>query len=321
MINALFQNSLAVKIIINTLFVSIPEELYGVMFTLIMIGEFEYWKEAECKRLINRFDYVRVFLPTITGALLSNILINTGLNHGFFQFLSPIVTFIIIVFTNDIFGDASTVKWLMKAFVFYLIGFLSIGISEFSYLPIVLYSTGLTMPEIRENLYLYFLLSLPARFLQYTLLSCMISRRRTLLKGRLVKNLLAHPVLIVIFTFLVLTNILFLWFMYRSIIFERKLLNIPVLYQFFTTIGIVSFPMVNISSFLWGFYLLKNKETVDKKVASEKLHILLKDIESYTNNEKYDNIRWKLNEVSMGIEEVAEKLYKDDGLEKMNKSK
>lgn len=311
MIDALFQNSLVAKIILNTLFVSIPEELYAVMFTLILVGEFEYWKEPECKRLINRFDYVRVFLPTVTGALISNIMINTGLNHGLIQFISPIITFIIIVITNDIFGDASAMKWMVKALITFLIAFLSIGILEFAYVPFVLYGTGLTMDEIRNNLFLYFILSLPSRLIQFTLLAYLISRKRTLLRGRFIKNILSNSIVAVIFSVFVFINILFLQMTCKAIIFDKVLISISHLSQMLIITGVVMFPILNISGFLWGVYLLKNKENIDKKNASEKLYRLLKDMELYVNNQKYDNIRWKFNEFGMGIEEIAKTLYKE----------
>lgn len=315
MIDVLFQNSVAAKIIINSLFVSVPEELYLVMFTLIMVGEFEYWKEPECKRLINRFDYVRVFLPTIVGALLSNILINTGLNTGLFQLVTPLLIYILIVITNDIFGDASAVKWIVKSFIFYMIGFLSIGIFELLYIPLILYGTGMTISQFDNSFLLYFLLSLPSRFLQYSLLLYLISRRRTLLKGRLIKNILSNRVLLVIFSLLVFSNILFLWFMYKSIVFDKVLISVPRLNQAFIIMCTVIFPMVNISGLLWSSYLLKNKEIRDKKNASEKLYKLLENIELYTNNENYDNIRWKLNEIGVDIEAVAKTLYKESETE------
>ncbi len=315
MIDVLFQNGIPAKLIINTLFVSIPEELYLVMFTLIMVGEFEYWKEAECKRLINRFDYVRVFLPTFAGAIISNILINTGLDYSFYRFLSPAIMYILIVFTNDIFGDASAIKWMIKAFIFFLIGFLSIGITEFAYIPFILSCTGLTMSDIRNNLLIYFMTSIPSRLLQYTLLSYLVSRKRTLLKGHLIKNILTNPLLTVIFSLLVLANILFLQMFGSAIMFEEMLISISDFSQMLIITGLVIFPILNISGFLWGVYFLKDKEIKDKKIASEKLNKLLKEIEIYTNNEKYDNIRWKLNEIGVGIEDISKALYKESETE------
>jgi hypothetical protein len=35
---------------------------------------------------------------------------------------------------------------------------------------------------------------------------------------------------------------------------------------------------------------------------------IIDDIKIYADNEKYDNISWKLNEISMGIERASERL-------------
>lgn len=310
MFDTLFQHDIFHMILMNTLLVSIPEELFLVMFTLISVGEFEYWKEPECKRLINRFDYVRVFLPTIVTALLSNILRYIGLDSGFYQFIPPIVLYIIIVLTNDIFGDASVLKWMAKAFIFFIIGFLIIGLSEFAYVPFVLYGASLTISEINNNFPLYFMLSLPARLLQYSLLLYFVSRKRTLLKGNLLKPILSTPILSVIFSLVVLFDILFLEMMVKAIVFDEMLVTTLSASLIFILIGIVLFPIINISGLLWGFYLLKDKDTCEKKIATEKLHTLLNKIQSYTCDGNYDNIRWKLNELGMGIEEIADSLYK-----------
>ncbi|MDF2986586.1 MAG: hypothetical protein K0R50_2096 [Eubacterium sp.] len=200
---------------------------------------------------------------------------------------------------------------MLKAFLFYLIGYLSVGISEFAYVPFILSCTGLTMSDIRDNLLIYFLTSLPSRLLQITLIAYLVSRKRTLLKGQLIKNILSNPVLTVIFSLLVFANILFLQMLGTAIMFDKVLISISRISQMFIITGVIMFPIINISGFLWGFYILKNREINDKKNASEKLYKLLKDIELYTNNEKYDNIRWKLNEIGVDIEEVAKALYKE----------
>ncbi len=316
MCDILIQHSILQKVVIKTLLVSIPEELFLVMFTLIIVGEFEYWQEPECKRLINRFDYVRVFLPTLVGALLSNILRSIGLNYGFYQFITPIVIYILIVLTNDVFGDAYAIKWIIKAFISFMVGFLFIGISEFIYAPFIIYGTNLTMAKIQSSLLLYFMTSLPPRFLQYFLLCYLVSKKRTFLKGQLLRNILSSPVLSVIFSILVLINILFLWLMYKIIVFDRVLISVSPFYQVFIIISVILFPMLNLSGLIWSSYLLKSKETKDKKSASEQLHSLLRELELYTFNGKYSNIRWKLNKISTDIEEVANNLYKEKEIRK-----
>lgn len=317
MLDTLLQLDVLQKILMNTLLVSIPEEFYLVMFTLILVGEFDYWKEDECKRLINKFDYVRVFLPTIISALLSNILRYTDLNSSIYQLMLAIILYIIIVLTNDIFGDASALKWMAKAFIFYLIGHLTLGLSELVYTPFVLYGANITMEEINNNILLNFLLSLPSRLLLYSVLLYFVSNKRTLLKGRLLKPIISNRILTIIFSALVLFNIIFLWMMYKAIVYDNLLVNTSHFSQILIVLGVVFFPISNVLGLLWGFYYLKDKEINNNKIANEKLHILLKEIELFSNNDNYGNIKWKLNEIGMGIEEVADIIYKENGTVKI----
>ena len=148
--------------------------------------------------------------------------------------------------SNDIFGDARAIKWMLTAFIFYIMGFLSIGITEFIYLPFVLYGTGLTMDDIRNNLLIYFMTSLPARFLQLSLITYLISRKRTLVKGWLIKAILSSPVVAVILCLLVLANILSLQMFGSAIILDKLLISIPRISQIFIITGVVLFPMLNI---------------------------------------------------------------------------
>ena len=317
MVESFIQCSAFKQTILKTVFVSIPEEFFLVMFTLILVGEFDYWKEAECKRLINRFDYVRVFLPTITGALLSEILRYMGYRSGIFQFIPFIIMYILIALTNDIVSDANSLRWMAKTFIFLMSGILIIGISEFLYTPFVLHKANLSLAEVNDSFLLYFLLSLPMRLIQFSILLYFVCKKRTLLKGKLLKPILSNPVLAVIFGLILFLNILFLELVYKAIVVNgmfvvnsHELLTIVL-------IGIVLFPMINISGTLWGFYHMKNKDTSEKKIASDKLHILQKEIELYSNSGSYDNIVWKFNEIGIDIEKIADSLYKENNTDKL----
>ena len=97
-----------------------------------------------------------------------------------------------------------------------------------------------------------------------------------------------------------------------AIVVDKVLISISRLSQILIITGVTMFPFLNIFGFLWVFYLLKNREIKDKKNAFDRLQILLKDIELYTNTGEYKNIKWKLTEISMGIEDVSKTLYKEN---------
>lgn len=312
MFDSFIQYSAFQEILMKTVLISIPEEFFFVMFTLIFLGEFDYWKEAECKRLINRFDYVRVFVPTITGALISEILGYMGLKSSLVQFIPIITIYALLVATNDITSDAAPLKWMAKAFMFLMLAILIVGISEFIYIPFVLYGTGLTLSEVDNNFPLYFILSLPTRVVQYFILLYFVCKKRTLLKGKLIKSILSMPKLTVIFSFLLLINIVFLEMMVKAIAFDGMLVAMSHTSLTFVLIGVVLFSMLNISGIFWGFYHLKERDIWDKKIASDKLRSLQKKVELYTNNGNNDNIIWKFNEIGMDIERIADSLYTEN---------
>ncbi len=310
MIEHLLQFEVLHKILINTLLVSIPEELFWVMFTLVAMGEFEYWREEECKKLLNEWDYVRVFVPVISVALISNILRYSGLDFGFISFIPLIIMYVTIVLTGDILNDAKAVRWMGRAFVFMMLGYIIMGISEITYVPFILYGTGKTINEINQNLLLNFLLTLPSRAIQYTILIYFIAKKRTLLKGNVFNHIFSSTLLTVSITILTVFDFFVLFFAVKIIVYERVLIDMPLVSQIISTSMIVLFPIVNLCGLIWCVYYVENRAAESKKQASEKLEELREEIKAYTNNANYDNIMWKLNEIGAGIEEVSANLYK-----------
>ncbi|PYG87042.1 hypothetical protein LY28_02425 [Ruminiclostridium sufflavum DSM 19573] len=316
MFSNLFTYDGIAKILIDTLLISVPEVFFWVMFTLTLVGEFEYWKEPECKRLINKFDYVRVFLPTIVVALLINIMDYMGLNMYISQLISISVFYIIVVLTNDVFGDASALKWMAKAFVFMVLGFFIIQILKNIYIPYVLYMANLSVKEVNGSFLLSFILTLPVRLLQYSLLLYFVIRKRTFLKGRWLKPILSSPLLTALLFSIIVFNILFLQIVYKTVISVETLKELSSTSIVVLLIGVVLSPIINIMAFLIGCYYLKDKEIKDKVSEAEKLHNLSENIRVYINHGNYDNIRWKLNGVKIEVEDIADSIYKDDEKDK-----
>ncbi len=311
MLESILQLDTMEKILFNTLFVSIPEEIYWVMFTLILVGEFDYWKDPECKKLFHRYDYGRILIPAISVALLSNIFRYTGFNSGLSSLITFIILYIAIVLTNDIFGDSSALKWMGKIFIFLILGIITIGITELLYVPLILYGTDLTMKTINNDMLLNFLISLPSRFIQYSLLLYLIVKKRTSLKGNIFKHIIARPTLLALTSLFVTLNLLFLWIMNKLIMFEKILIDFSYTMQMLIIIGIIIFPIINISTFVWSIYYIKNREVKNKRIIKERLQEILNKLDYHTYKEDWSNTKWKLNEIGMGIEEIATDLYTD----------
>lgn len=313
MLETLLQWETLQKVVLNTLLVSIPEEFFLVMFTLVLMGEFDYWKHDEYNKVFYKWDYIRVFVPTIVGALSSNVLRYLGFDFGFYSFLPILIFFILIIFTNDIFGDASALKWIGKAFVFLILGFIVVLISEFTYIPVILYSSGLNLTDINDNILLNFFVSIPSRVTQYVILFSLIIKKRALLKVNFVKPIFENRTLTII-TFLTLVlHFTFFIIMMKIISYDKVLIDLPIGLSLVVILSVCISPIINIACLIWGIYFMKNNEATRQKQIHVKLGNILTEIKSYTNNEKYDNIKWKLNQINLEIESLAENLQEKGG--------
>jgi hypothetical protein len=306
MVDAILLNAdIIYKVILNTLFVSIPEEIYLVMLTLILIGEFDYWKEDECKKIINKWDYSRILIPSVIVALLLNIFKYAGNDSIISSSICFFVFFILIAITNDILNDARPFKWLAKAFIFLVVGQISIGLTEIIYVPFVLNATGRTLTEINNNILLNFLISLPSRLIQYTFLAILVNRKRKRDKGSFFTYLVSNQVLLLLLAVMVIFDLLFLIVMYYVIIVKGALTGTPFIIEFLTIICVTMLPLLNISAMMWASFYVKNQEMNEKKNTLGMLNEVLGSLDKYSKEESYENIPWKLNEIGIAIDEIA----------------
>jgi hypothetical protein len=293
------------KIILNTVLVSIPEEIYLVMLTLILIGEFDYWKEEECRKIINKWDYSRILIPSVITALLLNILQYTNNETFLTSTFCLLIFYGLIAITNDILNDARPLKWLAKAFVFLIAGQISLGLTEIIYVPFVLNATGKTVAEINNNILLNFLFSLPSRLIQYSIIAIMVNRKRKRGKGSFLTYLVSNQVLLFILTVIAVFDLFFLIVMYNAVVVNNSLAGTSHIMQFVTIICITMLPMLNISAMLWAAFYVKNQEMNGKKSTLDRLDKILKTLDDYSKEEKHGDITWKLNELGIAVEEIA----------------
>lgn len=309
MFQALFQWDTAQKILLNTVFVSIPEELYIVMFTLILMGEFDYWKDEHCTKLFDRWDYVRVFVPVIGSALISNILRYTGADDGIITLGTLLSIFVLMLVTGDLWGDAKVFKWIGKAFIYLLLATISVAVFELMYMPFIIYGMGTTLKEINNNIFNNFLIIIPARICMYSILALFFARKRTLLKANIFKVIFENKTLTILSLFILISNFAFMMLMYKTIVYEKILVDLSFELRIIEILTVCSVPTLNIILFLLGVYYIKNKETEKQKNIAEIISNLSNEVKLYTNSEEYDNIKWKLNGLGNQLDDLTQILY------------
>lgn len=316
MLEALLQWDTLQKILLNTLLVSIPEEFYVVMFTLTIMGEFDYWDEPARKKLINIWDYPRIIIPVIATSLVSNVLRYIGFEFGIGSLIPVVVLYVTIVLTNDITNDAKPFRWMGRALGSLSIALIILGLSELVYTPFLINGTGKTIEQINNDIWRNFLSALPSKVIVYSALAYVIVKRRTLLKGNVFKCIAESRFLSVTILFIVAFDLFFVYAVYNLTVYWRLLANLSHFTQVLVIITVVLFPLLNISAFIWVIYYVKNKEMQDKKVVHDSLNRLFSEIMEYTNEENYDNLKWKLNEIGADIGKIAGDLYNSEKKEK-----
>lgn len=313
MSSLLVQLEMIRKIVFNTLLVSIPEEFFLVMLALILVGEFDYWEEAEYKKLINKWDYARVFIPTVVSSLLASTMRYTGHDLIFTALLPLAAMYFLIILTNkEILEDHGSAIWAGKVLLFLLLGYLIIFISEQLYTPIFLYAAGETVTDLNNNILLNFAMSIPAKLIEYLVLVFFVIKKRTLLKANLLLPILENKVSKFLAYTIVICNFGFALVMGREICYERILSSLSMDIKCIIILSTVLFPIINISALVYGFYNIKNRDIQKQKEISGEIVKLLNGLKEYAECEKYDNIKWKLNEMSIDMKKIAESLYKSN---------
>lgn len=307
----IFGNEIVFKIIINTIFVSIPEEVFFVLFTYVLMGEFDQWKDEDCKKLFQPWDYARILVPAVSAALISNILRYTGAGEGFISSGTLLVLIIGIVAMGDIFNNARVAKWIGEVILFIFLAAICAAIMELAFIPFVVYGINKPLAEINNNMLSNFLLTIPLKIMQYSLLAYMIARKRSLLRARIIKMITENRVLLVIILIALFTDVSFLVFMNKLVCYDNVLTSLSIMLRLVTIICICLFPILNLLAIVWCTYLVKNNEAINKKEASDKIKNVVAQINSYMESGDYVNVKWTLNGFKANLEEVANGLYFD----------
>lgn len=308
MFETLFQMDIIVNIILHTLFVSIPEEFFWVVFVYLLVGEFDYLKYNSTIKFIQSWDYPRVIYPVIITALLSNIVRFSGIDSEFASLVTILSVFVLIVLFGDIGNNAAALKWIGKIFIFVLLTLLLIFVLEFSYMPFILYGTGMTIKQLYNSIVLTILISIPERIVEYSILIFLISNINMINKFNIFKVIFKNKILSLITISLLIIDALYIVFTVKFIVFEQILKNIDLVLRVSIIVFICIFPIFFIFIYLCSIYYLKKMEIKKQIDLSISIQNIIEDIKLNTNTEQKDTILWKLNSYSNSLESINKKL-------------
>lgn len=258
-----------VAMLLNCLFISIPEEIYLVFFTLLLMGRFNYRD-------------LRTYIPVIISAVASNLLR--------YSHIDPVPTMIIPVIVMIVSIQLSfkiKTKELLKLSGFVILSVLTLQIMQLLFIPLVLYTTNTTIDFFNHNIFSSVLITLPERIIQCGIIYYFSKNKINSENVSLLKVITSSRKLLVSFVILVTFN--YSWLVIISILvgYRKELIDINTFQQLIIILGNIVVTLFNIHMYLFGVYCMKVKSINDKKLRDKRIK-LIKAL--YTKDGSFDNI-------------------------------
>ncbi|MCX8130553.1 MAG: hypothetical protein N3I35_10685 [Clostridia bacterium] len=284
--------------ILNVLLISIPEETFLVVFTLIILKKFDNnislnmrqqmetgYKEY-CQ-FFTRNDISKIIFTILTVGSITQFLRFLKINQNLILIGAIILLFLCIITLYKLY---STVENILKAFTCTFCSILTLIVIEFSYVPLMLYFTGETVDSLNKSILLNFIFSLPERTIEYTLLAYILLKKSSFSKLNLLKVVLYSKPITISTIIIFLINILFLLSMGKIIIFDKALITSSHSIQILIPITVFLFSAINIVVYVSIIYHLINREIYNKFVIQENLNSYIYDIKFFSNSGNYDKM-------------------------------
>lgn len=287
-----------IALIFNTVFVSIPEEIFLIVFALILMGKHEYlsFKSANIEKVLSAsiigaiFSLiVKIYIPQVTDYLF---------------FIAIFVMTGVMILIYRIFK----MEEILKSLLCMSISFVVFAIFQTSYIPLLMYGTNLSISEMSQPGLYQFLWSLPERAMEYTLLACLLLKKNSFIKFNFIKTVMQNTALKITTIIIALFNISFLAMMIKLVGVDKILFKLPLFMQILSLVLILLFPIVNTFTNLFVAYYIENKNAQKSFIIQEDLKVSISDIKFYLNRGDYERIGDELKY----LEQDANELYKNN---------
>lgn len=212
------------KIFINTFFVSFPEELFFLLFTLICSKIISPADIFSSRKSLIRSKYLiyTLIIPALLVSFASNILRYTKSPISDVSYMTLLLIYISILICSKIIKPESLKKSLIALTLFYLLCVIIVFITEVSYVTFLLRALNLTTQKLNDTLWMNFALSIPARVMQYSVIYFIIAGS---MKSTSLTNILKsfkNDIIIVWLVFISLIyNSFFIFIMLKKLVIDE----------------------------------------------------------------------------------------------------
>jgi len=241
----------------NTIFVSIPEEAFIVIMTLIFLGDFydlldiRMWKHGlkwimvatlPVSIMINVFRYI-IIIPKSLMSLISMVT------------MIILMIYVIVKNSHDI-----NKKMILKTIMYTILSFIIVGIIEEAYYPILLSLLHKQISFFNNIVFYNLLLAIPTRILQLCVVLFILIRKNNKVQVNLFNTIIKNRFFTNTFFAILILIVLIIIYIAKLVNTDNILMNLEIFDQLIIIIIITSIPVILITWFLTFVNYLLTKE-------------------------------------------------------------
>jgi len=282
------------KLILNIIFVSIPEEIFLVAFALLIQKRYDLLKP-------NRKNVLRFFIPVLSLAVLSNVL------RTIFEIsadIMPVISILILLVSSALVYNIRNFKQLLSFFASFVLSCLVASIIQLSYIPLLLNTIGMTSADLDNYSFLLVLISLPERVIECCILFYLLSKRTSLIKINIFREIFKSKALSFTTICVFVLNIVFVTLMGKLVFFNHILSSLGIVVQFVVIEGVLIFPILNIAMLFGIIYNMIAKERFERMLSRERMLTLVSILKMYATNQNYGKVNAVIEDINKHLEEL-----------------
>lgn len=276
---------MVVPLILNILLVSVPEEAYLVVFALILMKRLDLIA-------LERDNLWRIVTMVLIVAFSSTILrVVAVLDGTTAPFYGLFLLFLLMAFMFRV----KSPKGMLKLFLSLCAAFLSVFAMEIVVFTVTVPTQGYEAMELMNKPGLYgIVMSIPDRVIQVILVAMMLLKRQSFMKLGFFKVIIRNKPLAYITGALVVFNLLFLYIMFKLILYGNILSELPPVTKLLVVVLVIVFPLLNMSVLIGVINYSINKYTYTRVYVQDETRVLRVLVRSLLQQQRYGEIDMQL---------------------------
>ena len=285
--------------------ISVPEQIYLLIFTLMLSNQYELFYP------VTRKKQMKILLLVFISAFISVVLRTIG---GFgMTYMAPIgilAYFILILLAYKI----TAFKQIIKLLGCIVISFITVMVIQLMFIPMVLYGTSITAETLNRPSLVTFLWTLPERMIELIILAAMITYKYNVYNIKLMQVIWQNRFFAIIFIVLLIVNFFIIYTFSINVYINKMLIGLSPVSQITIIVTAILFPLINLSSYFFVIFFVAYRRKNEQVFIKNEVLILKALVGLKLSEGRYHEIIKILNDFDFLIKDTN-KYMQRKGLE------